>query len=119
MYSIYLHVFSHDATTLSPPFKSTWTFVSTPSLSTRSTYSWTFRTSIYPEFTWSLPQEFNLVLDIGTLDSSTGSIHLGVVAAHHFFLAVCLIVAGVVVRPNLIQYRTLSLLSGGNSRRIF
>ena len=54
----------------------------------------TFGTSIYPEFTWSLPQEFNLVTDIGALDSSTGSIHLGVVAAHHFFLAVCLITAG-------------------------
>ena len=41
----------------------------------------TFGTSIYPEFRWSLPQEVSLLADIGTLDSSTGSIHLGVVAA--------------------------------------
>ena len=78
----------------------------------------TFGTSIYPEFTWSLPQEVYFLVDIGTLDSSTGSIHLGVVAAHHFYLAVCLIVVGPAVRPTLLQFRSTSLLSGGNSRRI-
>ena len=77
-----------------------------------------FGTSIYPEFTWSLPQEVYFLVDIGTLDSSTGSIHLGVVAAHHFYLAVCLIVVGPAVRPTLSQFRSISLLSGGNSRRI-
>jgi photosystem I P700 chlorophyll a apoprotein A1 len=42
----------------------------------------TFGTSVYPEFAWSLPQGVSLLADAGTLDSNTGSIHLGVIAAH-------------------------------------
>ena len=67
---------------------------------------------------WNSVGQDILNLDAGALDSSTGSIHLGVVAAHHFYLAVCLIVVGPAVRPTLLQFRSTSLLSGGNSRRI-
>jgi photosystem I P700 chlorophyll a apoprotein A1 len=78
----------------------------------------TFGTSVYPEFAWSLPQGVSLLADAGTLDSNTGSIHLGVIAAHHFFLAVCLIVAGSAIRPNLVQFKALSLLYTGGNRRL-
>ena len=78
----------------------------------------TFGTSIYPEFTWSLPQEVYFLVDVGTLDSKTSSLHLGIAAAHHFYLAVCLIVVGPTVRPTLSQFKHLSLLSGGNNSRI-
>merc|ERR1719333_447315 len=78
----------------------------------------TFGTSIYPEFAWSLPQGVRLLADAGTLDSNTGSIHLGVIAAHHFYLAVCLIAVGPAIRPTLLQFKSVSLLSGGNNKRI-
>ena len=77
-----------------------------------------FGTSIYPEFTWSLPQEVSLLKGAGTLDSSTGSIHLGHIAAHHFYLAVCLIIVGPTIRPTLSQFRSISLLAGGHSKRL-
>ena len=82
-----------------------------------STYP-NFGTSIYPAFSWSLPQEVSLLEDTGTLDSNTGSLYLGHIAAHHFYLAVCLIVVGPAIRLSITQSKSLSLLTGGSSKRI-
>jgi photosystem I P700 chlorophyll a apoprotein A1 len=77
-----------------------------------------FGTSIYPEFAWSLPQGVSLLKGVGTLDSNTGSIHLGHIAAHHFYLAVCLIIVGPIIRPTLSQFKSVSLLTGGHNKRL-
>jgi len=77
-----------------------------------------FGSSIYPTFAWSLPQGISLLKDVGTLDSRSGSIHIGQIAAHHFYLGVCLIVLGSTIRPTLSQSTSAALLSGGQNKRL-
>jgi photosystem I P700 chlorophyll a apoprotein A1 len=77
-----------------------------------------FGSSLTPDFSWSLPEGVRIIADVGTLDSTTGSVHLGHIAAHHFYLAVCLIAVAPAIRANIVHAKSVSLLSSGRANRL-
>lgn len=53
----------------------------------------TFGSTLYPEFSWSLPTDMD-VLSVGdAFNEYTGSIYLGQITGHHFYLGICLVIA--------------------------
>jgi photosystem I P700 chlorophyll a apoprotein A1 len=77
-----------------------------------------FGSSILPDFSWSMPAHVKLLSDLGQLDQNTGSIYLGQIAAHHFYVGVSLILAGLTQKPTLYQGSYLGSTTRFQSTRL-
>lgn len=75
-----------------------------------------FGVSPLPDFSWSLPANIRLLADLGELDPHSGSIYLGQIAAHHFYVGVTLILAGLALKPSLFGSTGLASISNRGSR---
>ena len=53
----------------------------------------TFRSSLYPEFSWSLPTDIGLISAGNTFNEYTGSIYLGQITGHHFYSGISMVIA--------------------------
>lgn len=54
----------------------------------------TFAVSSLPDFSWSLPTGISLIKGVSETNPLSGSIYLGVIAAHHFYVGVAFIIVG-------------------------
>jgi photosystem I P700 chlorophyll a apoprotein A1 len=77
-----------------------------------------FGNTYYPDFNWSLPKGIRLIQDVGVLDKNTGSVHLGHLAAHHYYIAVCFILVGCALRPSMKANKAEYLIASENAKRL-
>lgn len=77
-----------------------------------------FGRSITPDFTWTLPSDIRLLADIGLVEVSSGSIHMGQIAAHHFYVGLALIISSCFLKELSVDSKTSSSLASHVSRRL-